>query len=374
MFQRKSKPEQVQESATAVKDKAVAGAGSVLTAVKEAFDEKVAPKASAAAEAASAKAAVAADAARERSSGMRHQAMDATSDLRHQARDKASHARDRAVSGLDHGIDSAVPRGQEAVASMAPKVDHARDVIVDEILPKISDLLGNLQQSKDDLLSRQDGPIATVTGAPKKQKRKGGALIVFGVAAAIGAAIAYYLNSQKKPATDPWATEHHVGGAPGVDTQVRASLADRGTATSGGATTDGAVVGGVGAGVAGAGGTAAGGLGSTGLGSTGSTSGATSDTPIADSLTREAADRAASAESTDTPTHAGAEASKMLSSEEIDDLAKETPDVEGDIAGGSGHATSGFGTDFGEKDTATDNAEDAAESVDDATDRKTDLP
>lgn len=369
MFQRKSKPEQVQESATAVKDKAVAGAGSVLTAVKEAFDEKVAPKASAAAEAASAKAAVAADAARERSSGMRHQAMDATSDLRHQARDKASHARDRAVSGLDHGIDSAVPRGQEAVASMAPKVDHARDVIVDEILPKISDLLGNLQQSKDDLLSRQDGPIATVTGAPKKQKRKGGALIVFGVAAAIGAAIAYYLNSQKKPATDPWATEHHVGGAPGVDTQVRASLADRGTATSGGATTDGAVVGGVGAGVAGAGGTAAG-----GLGSTGSTSGATSDTPIADSLTREAADRAASAESTDTPTHAGAEASKMLSSEEIDDLAKETPDVEGDIHGGSGHATSGFGTDFGEMDTATDNAEDAAESVDDATDRKTDLP
>ncbi|WP_256842330.1 hypothetical protein [Ornithinimicrobium cryptoxanthini] len=365
MFQRKSKPEQVQESASAVKDKAVAGAGSVLTAVKEAFDGKVAPKASAAAEAASARAAGAADAAKERSSDLRHQAMDATSDLRHQARDKASHARDRAVSGLDHGIDSAVPKGQEAVASMAPKVDHARDVIVDEVLPKLSELLGNLQQSKDELLSRQNGPIATVTGAPKKQKRKGGALIVFGVAAAIGAAVAYYLNSQKKPATDPWATEHHVGGAPGVDTQVRASLADRGTATSGTATTAAAG--------AGAGGTAAAGLGGTGagVGSTGSTSGTASDTPIADSLTREAADRAASTRSTDTPDHAGAEASHLLSSEEIDDLAKETPDVKGGTGSG-GHA--GFGTDFGEMDTATDNAEDAGESVEDATDRKTDLP
>lgn len=357
MFQRKSKPEQVQESASAVKDKAVAGAGSVLTAVREAFDEKVAPKASAAVETASAKAAEAADAAKERSSGFRHQAMDATSDLRHQAKDKASHARDRAVSGLDHGIDSAVPRGQDAVASMGPKVDHARDLIVDEVLPKISELLGNLQQSKDELLSRQDGPIATVTGAPKKKKRKGGALIIFGLAAAAGAAIAYYLNSQKKPATDPWATDHHVGGAPGVDTQVRASLADRDTATSGGAAAGGAA----------AGGAAAGGAASANFGSTSTTGDTGSSTPIADSLTREAADRAAA-------TDAGADSTRLLSGEEIDNLAKETPDVEGDIPGSSGQVTSGFGTDFGADDTAKDNAEDAADSIEDATDRKTDLP
>lgn len=368
MFQRKSKPEQVQESASAVKDKAVAGAGSMLTAVKEAFDEKVAPKASAAASAASTKAAEAADVAKDKSSGLRHQAMDATSDLRHQARDKASHARDRAVTSLDHGIDSAVPKGQEAVASMAPKVDHARDVIVDDLLPKLSELLGSLQHSKDELLSRQDGPIATVTGAPKKPKRKGGALIIFGVAAAIGAAVAYYLNSQKKPATDPWATERPVGGAPGVDTQVRATLADRGTATSG-STSGGAAASGAAAGGAAAGGAAA------GLSdSTGSASGTASDTPTADGLTKGSDDRAVGVESTDDSPHTGAETGEMLSSEEIDDLAKETPDVQGDISGTSGHATAGFGTDFGEVDTAKDNAEDAAESIEDATDRKTDMP
>lgn len=342
MFQRKSKPEQVRESAESAMDKASANvgaaAGSVLTAVRDAFDEKVAPKVGPAAETASARAAE----ARERGS-----------DFAHQAKERAAQARDRAVSNLDHQIDAAVPKGQEAIAGVGPKVDHARDVIVDDILPKISEMLGNVQTSKDEVLSRQDAPIAAITGAPKKKKRKGGALLAFGVAAALGAAVAYYLNSQKKPPSDPWATEHHVGGAPGVDAQVRASLADRDTATSGGA-----------AGTAAGGAGAAAGSGTTGVaGTTGVGTAGASDTPLGDRLAAKSGD----------DLDGGAGSTKMLAGDEIDQLAAGSP-VTGDeeIPGTSGSGTSGFGTDFGAD--STKDATHAAEDVKDSTDRKTDLP
>lgn len=146
--------------------------------------------------------------------------------------EKAAEVRDRAVAGLDHRIDAAVPRGQEAVEGLAPKVDHARDVIVDDVLPKLQELLGNVQSAKDELLAKQDGPVAAVTGAPKKQKRKGGVLLALGALAAAGAGIAWYLNKQQNtPADDPWA-ERPIGGAGGVDTQVRETLAAKGDGAS----------------------------------------------------------------------------------------------------------------------------------------------
>lgn len=140
----------------------------------------------------------------------------------------AATARDRAVSGLDKGIDAAVPRANEALDSVGPKVDKAHDYIVDELLPKLSDWLGSVQDSKNDLLSQQDGAVAVVTGAPKKKKRKGGVLLTLGLLAAAGAGIAWYLNRQQQgPKTDPWADSsgsRPVGGAPGVESQVRDTL------------------------------------------------------------------------------------------------------------------------------------------------------
>lgn len=383
MFQRKSKPEQVRDSAIDAKDKAVSSvgtvAGSVLHAVMDAFDEKVAPKVEAAAETASSKTADVRQSARERGSDLAHQAKDKSSDLTSAAKEKATHARDRAVSGIDHGIDAAVPRGQEAVAAVGPKVDHARDVLVDDLLPRISEFLGNFQDAKNDVLSNKSAPLATLTGAPKKKSRKGGALILFGVAAAVGAAVAYYLNSQKKPATDPWATDHHVGGAPGVDAQVRATLADKQTATKGadslstGATNSGTESTGTkststkststtGAGAAGAA--------TTGAGTTSTSTPAApkaSDTPIADSLSSKAS---SASDRASTDLDGGAASTRMLSGDEIDQLATDVPDDE--IPGTSGSATSGFGTDFGDVDRAAkDNVRDAAK---DATHRETDLP
>src|SRR5690606_15593453 len=204
-----------------------------------------------------------------------------------------------------------------------------------------------------------------------------------GLAAAAGAAIAYYLNLQKKPATDPWATPP-VGGAPGVDTQVRSSLADRGTATtrdsstgstmgagtgttstttdSRTSTTRGATTGHTAAAAVGAGGAA----------------GDASDTPIADSLSSRS-----SSTGTTSETDGGAGAARMLAGDEIDQLGSDTPVVDDDIPGSSSTSTSGFGTDFGDdsgtstgKHAATDSEVEGSRPAhaEDSSDRETDLP
>jgi len=164
-----------------------------------------------------------ADSARERTAEARGRAAKGSAE----ARDRASKARDRAMTGLDKGVDKAVPKAQEGVAGVGPKVDQARDAIVDDLLPRIQEMIGSVQSAKDDLLSRQDGPVAVVTGSPKKPARKGGFLMTLGLLAAVGAAVAYFLSQKSKSDdTDPWAgsSDRPIGGAPGVDTQVRQTV------------------------------------------------------------------------------------------------------------------------------------------------------
>lgn len=146
--------------------------------------------------------------AMDKTADARAAAMDKTADARAAAIDKAAHARDSAVSGLDRGVDAAVPVMQQGVSDISEKVDHARDRLVDDVLPKLQEMLNNAQSSKDDLLAESDSRVAVVTGAPKKGPKKGGFLIAFGILAAIGAGVAYYLSQQKSTTesdTDPWA-------------------------------------------------------------------------------------------------------------------------------------------------------------------------
>lgn len=230
----------------------------------------------------------------------------------------ASQARDRAVTSLDHGIDVAVPKVDAAVAQVAPKVDQARDVIVEDVLPKIHDMLVSLQAGKDDLLSRQDGAVAAVTGAPKKRKRKGGMLLAFALLSAAGAGVAWYLNKQQsQPKTDPWATPSRpIGGAPGVDSQVRDSMSAGSSSSSMGTGT------------------------SSSLGAAGAGAGATSAGAVA-----------AEAHDSDNGTGGAAASSsgdqdeaRMLGTEEIDDLAADAQTEEVEIPGPNTEDTTGLGT------------------------------
>lgn len=382
VFQRKSKAEQVGDEAVAVKKKAVASVKSGADAAKGAFDSKVAPRANEAAEAA----ADAAHQARDKGAEFAHQAREKGAEFAHQAKERATQAQKRAVTGIDHGIDSAVPKGQEAIAGLTPKVDHARDVIVDDILPKISEMLGQVQSVKDEKLAQTVAALgaapAAVAAAPTpKKKRRGGALVVVGLLAAAGAAVAWYLNSQKKPATDPWATDHHVGGAPGVDSQVRATLADKATAT------------GKPAGTAGAAGTGAAGAGAAGA----------KETPIADSLSAKSssssvADKAkdkfadakdATKDALDTAKDKVVDAKdaakdKIAEAKNGADSGHDAPGTPAghasaplageEIQGASGTGTSGFGTDFSEVREATDQDAEIAATDSHEANRKTDLP
>lgn len=187
-----------------------AAASSVLHSVSEA----VAPRAEAASEAVKDRTAKAREVAADRAEEARSTAADRTATYRAAAADRATSARNSAVSSMDKGIDSFVPRAQESIGNAGTAIDSAFDsaheTLVNDVLPKLQELLGNVQTGKDDLLARTDGPIATVTGAPKaKNKRKGGALITFGVLAAVGAVVAYTVSQRKsEPEIDPWASSN----------------------------------------------------------------------------------------------------------------------------------------------------------------------
>lgn len=181
---------------------------SMIDALIYGVSEAVGPRAEAASTAAKERAHVVSALARERAA---------------EARKGAVVARDRAVTGLDRGIDSVVPRAQEGIAGWGPRIDNARDTLVKDLLPRLQEMVGSVQTTKDDVLSRRSGKVAVITGAPKRN-RKGGVLLTFGLLAAVGAAVSYYLSQKSgDDVTDPWAgtAERPIGGAPGVESQVR---------------------------------------------------------------------------------------------------------------------------------------------------------
>lgn len=217
----KSAGDAVAARSESVKGSVMSTAASAIHSVSDA----VSPKAAAAAAAAKGNAENAKAAALERTAEARSAAADRTADVRSAAaertaeargvaKEKAASARDSAVSGLDRGIDAAVPAMQHGVEGVSDKVDSARDKLVDDLLPKLQELLGNAQAAKNDVLAQPGGAVAVVTGAPKKRAKKGGFLIAFGILAAIGAGVAYYLSQQKSTTeqdTDPWAGTADAG-------------------------------------------------------------------------------------------------------------------------------------------------------------------
>ncbi|MDQ1535921.1 MAG: hypothetical protein QOE58_314 [Actinomycetota bacterium] len=120
-------------------------------------------------------------------------------------------ARDWARPHVEHGIEVAAPKLGSAVNGLAPKVDVARDKIVDELIPRIADAIAGWAAAsaaaKDEAVSRGQGAAAVITGdavaAPKGRKRR--ALVFLGLASATAAA-AVKVMKRSAPKDDPWTT------------------------------------------------------------------------------------------------------------------------------------------------------------------------
>jgi len=122
-------------------------------------------------------------------------------------------ARDWAKPRVGRGIEVAVPKLDSAVQSLAPVVDRSRDKIVDELLPRLSELISALAASslaaKDEAVERTTGAAAVLSGDADAQPKSGGrgrlVLLLSLVAGAVAAGGAAFSQSRKS-ADDPWAT------------------------------------------------------------------------------------------------------------------------------------------------------------------------
>ena len=96
---------------------------------------------------------------------------------------------------------------------LAPKVDTARDRIVDDLLPKVAEAIAAVaaasaaaRANAADVADRSGGAYAVLKGeAVAKPRRKGKMLLTLGILAAAAAAAAVVFK-KSAPREDPWAT------------------------------------------------------------------------------------------------------------------------------------------------------------------------
>jgi hypothetical protein len=124
----------------------------------------------------------------------------------------AGSAKDWAKPHVEHGIEVAAPKLESAVSGLAPKVDTARDKIVDELLPRVTEAITAFAAAsaaaKDEAVSRGTGAAAVISGdavASPKHKKKCRVLLGLGLLGAAAAGAAAFMK-RSAPKDDPWAT------------------------------------------------------------------------------------------------------------------------------------------------------------------------
>lgn len=123
------------------------------------------------------------------------------------ARERADETRTRSRLGVDHGVAVAMPHEQDGVAVVGVRADQLRDVINEELLPRIQEMIADLQTTRDGRTAKDGGAAAMDAKPRKKKRRKGGVLIALGLLTAAGAGVAWYLDRQQRQGErDPWAS------------------------------------------------------------------------------------------------------------------------------------------------------------------------
>jgi hypothetical protein len=148
-------------------------------------------------------------------------------------------ARTWAKPRVEHGIEVAAPHLESAVNGLAPKVDTARDKIVEELIPRLAEAINAWAAAstaaRAEGVSRGIGAAAVISGnaiaTPKKSRKRRVLLILTLVGGAAAAATAFMKRSA--PKDDPWTTplaDRYT--APPNNRNSSGSLADEGTDAS----------------------------------------------------------------------------------------------------------------------------------------------
>jgi hypothetical protein len=120
-------------------------------------------------------------------------------------------AREWARPHVDRGIEVAAPKLESAVQGLAPRVDTARDKIVDDLIPRVAEAISvwavASAAARDEALSRGQGAASVISGesvaTPRHKKKR--VLLAVGLLAAAGAA-AMTVMRKSAPKDDPWTT------------------------------------------------------------------------------------------------------------------------------------------------------------------------
>jgi hypothetical protein len=167
------------------------------------------------------------------------------------ARDAKVWAAPRVERGVERGLEVAAPRVEHAVERVSPKVDAARDKLVEDLLPRLVVALNAAaaaghaaSEAGDEVRHRTKGAAAVLSGdavAKRKRHRGRAFVLVTMLVAAIGAAVAAFKSRSAKD--DPWAipsttypgtnaTGPATGGTTGADVPSTGSTGPVTTASS----------------------------------------------------------------------------------------------------------------------------------------------
>jgi hypothetical protein len=129
------------------------------------------------------------------------------------ARDAKTWAAPRVERGVERGLEVAAPRVESAVEKVSPKVDAARDKLVEDLLPRLVVALNAAAAAGHaatdvggEARARGKGAAAVLSGAAvaKPKRRRGRRFLLFAmIAAAVSAAVA--VVKSRSPKDDPWA-------------------------------------------------------------------------------------------------------------------------------------------------------------------------
>ena len=112
---------------------------------------------------------------------------------------------------VEHGIEVAAPHLESVVSGLAPRVDTARDKIVDELIPRLAEAINAWAAAsaaaRDEGVSRGKGAASVISGnavaTPKGRKKR--VLLILGLVVG-GAAAAMAFMKKTAPKDDPWTT------------------------------------------------------------------------------------------------------------------------------------------------------------------------